>query len=800
MIPTIIRKILSGIYGALVLEDLFPHRIRRLVFHMFGSASLILILVLLFGGEAFDKGIRGGLFLCLSITLFLFTLEAYYYSIMVRARDGEFFVCFDIGEVLFYADDEDLTRALLFSDLGDEGMKRLGYTEDQIKDFLTTREHKMFGGVLSGVTNHIHHEEYFSMIYQNDKALQDFLFQNGLGEKEFVGSMVWVVNRERRTIEKERFWSRESLSRIPGIGKNWSYGETYTLDRYGEDLTESTVGYDSGYVKSKETAVARLESVLTRGRGSNAVIVSDDDNSRRDVVTMLSHKINDGTSLISLQHKRVFLINPNAIVESANDKIGFEREFSVMLGEAIHAQNVILVIPNFASFAKSASVMGADVLSILVPFISSPAIHVILLDSKKDYHEFLSNKVSVTENFEMIQTDTGDDSAIISMLIEEVEKIEKESKALITYPAILAIVTSANRYFDPELKVQKSREMMVESVQGAFNNGRKLVLKSDVLVTVELKTGIPMSTPQGEEKEMLKHLEEILHERIIGQEEAVKVISEALKRNRAGVRNPDKPIGTFLFLGPTGVGKTETTKALAEVVFGNAEVISRFDMSEFRDDMALERLIGSFGTGKSGALSMALREKPYGVLLLDEFEKTTTDIINLFLRVFDEGIFTDAEGRKINAKNNVIIATSNAGSELIWDIVKNGNKLVDEKDRVMNAIIEQGIFKPELLNRFDAVVLFHPLSPEHLHKIAALMINKFKKRMRDKGIMIEATDGFISYLVGKGNDPKFGARPMNRAISEEVEKFVADKIISGDIKEGGKIVFDVDTAGALLIK
>ncbi len=798
--PNTIKKILSGIHSVLVLEDLFPHRIRRVVFHMFGSASLILIVVLIFGGEAFDRSIRGGLFLCLSIALFLFTLEAYYYSIMVRAREGEFYVCFDLGEVLFYAEDEDLTKSLLFSDIGDEGMKRLGYSEEQIKDFLTNRDHVMFDKVLAGIENHISHEEYFSLIYQNDKGLSDFLFQNGLGEKDFVGSMVWVVNRERRVIEKERFWSKESLSRIPGIGKNWSYGETYTLEKYGEDLTENAVSYDSSYIKSKELAVSRLESILTRGRGSNAVIVSDDDNSRKDIITMLSQKINGGTSLISLQHKRVFIINPNSLVESASDKISFEREFSLMLGESVHAQNVILVIPFFSSFAKSASTLGADVLSILIPFISSSAIHIILLDSKKDYHEFLSNKSSITENFEMIQTDTGDDSAIISVLIEEAEKIEKDVKVLITYPAILAIVSSANRYFDPSLKAEKSKEMIIESVQSAFNRGSAIVLKSDVLTTVEVKTGIPVSAPQGEEREMLKHLEEILHQKIVGQDEAVKVISEALKRNRAGVRNPDKPIGTFLFLGPTGVGKTETTKALAEVVFGNSEVISRFDMSEFRDNLALERLIGSFGSGKSGALSMALREKPYGVLLLDEFEKTTTDIINLFLRVFDEGIFTDAEGRKINAKNNIIIATSNAGSELIWDIVKKGNKLVEEKDRVINAIIEQGIFKPELLNRFDAVVLFHPLSTDDLHKIAGLMIKKFQTRMRDKGVMVEATDGFIGYLVSKGNDPKFGARPMNRAVAEEVEKLMADKIISGDIKEGGKITFDIDQNGVLQIK
>ena len=195
-----------------------------------------------------------------------------------------------------------------------------------------------------------------------------------------------------------------------------------------------------------------------------------------------------------------------------------------------------------------------------------------------------------------------------------------------------------------------------------------------------------------------------------------------------------------------------------------------------------------------------LREKPYGVLLLDEFEKTTGDIVNLFLRIFDEGLFTDADGRKINAKNNIIIATSNAGSDLIWEIIKSGADLESKKDEVIDTIIKNGIFKPELLNRFDAVVLFHPLVKEDLRKVAKLMIEKFSKRMKERGIAVEATTEAISYLVDKGTDPKFGARPMNRAIQEEVEKLLAEKIIAGEIKQGSRVSFEADAGGMLIMK
>jgi len=796
MIPKQIKKIIEDLYPVLTLEDLFPHRIRRIVLQMFGSASLVLSIVLVFGGEMADGSIKGGAFLCVSITLFLFTLEAYFYSVVVRSKDS-FPVSFDIGEVLYYADDDDLTRALFFSDIGDLGMKRLGYTEGDIKKFLVERNHSPFLGIFDSISEHIYARDYFKIIYENDSDLRDFLFKKAIGEDEFVGALAWEVDKNRKVIDKERLWSRNNMSRIAGIGKNWSYGETYTLDKYGYDITEGFQEFESAYSKSKAKVVARLESVLVRGNGSNALVVSDDESSRMNVVTILAQMISKGDSLIHLQHKRVFVINPNQIIENTGDKISFEREFDMMLNEANRAQNVIVVIPEISAFIKSASTLGVDVLSLVVPFIHSSNIHLIGLDSKKNYYDFLGNRSTVIENFEMIATDGGDDESLIAMLLEEAEYIESNTKVLVTYPAVLAIVDSSKKYFDEPIRATKSKEILVESIGLILGQGRKTLIKSDILSLVESETGIPTSAPTGKEKEILLNLKELLMLRIIGQNEACEVVAEALKRGRAGVGNPNKPIGTFLFLGPTGVGKTETVKALAQIMFESENNISRLDMSEFRDYSAMERLIGSFNSDALGTLSLALREKPYGVLLLDEFEKTTQDVLNLFLRIFDEGVFTDAHNSKINARNNVIIATSNAGSEIIWDIIRNGGSLEDQKSRVIDTIIASGIFKPELLNRFDAVVLFHPLQAKDLEQIAGLMMDKLAKRMKERGIIIQHTPEFINYLVSKGNDPKFGARPMNRAIEDDVERYVADKIIRGDIVQGDKVTFEINSEGGI---
>jgi|CXWL01.1.fsa_nt_gi ATP-dependent Clp protease ATP-binding subunit ClpC len=385
------------------------------------------------------------------------------------------------------------------------------------------------------------------------------------------------------------------------------------------------------------------------------------------------------------------------------------------------------------------------------------------------------------------------------MLEIEAERLERHSRVFVTYPALVAIAESAGRYFDLASVTEKAKDLLLEVPGEAASKGRHIVLREDVLKLVESTTGIPTGAPGGAEKQALLHLEDMLRARVVGQEEAIKVVAEALKRSRAGVKNPDKPIGTFLFLGPTGVGKTETTKALADVYFGSEAQMSRLDMSEYRDSHAVDRLIGSFGEAGLGRLPELLREHPYGVLLLDEFEKTSQDVINVFLRLFDEGTVTDTEGRKANAKNTIMIATSNAGSELVWDIVKSGGDLNARKQEVIDSIVASGAFKPELLNRFDAIVLFHPLNAEDLRQIARLMMDRFAKRMLDRGIAIETKDRAIDYLVAKGTDPKFGARPLARAIAEEAERIVSEKIIEGEIREGSRVAFDTDPSGMLKI-
>jgi ATP-dependent Clp protease ATP-binding subunit ClpA len=329
---------------------------------------------------------------------------------------------------------------------------------------------------------------------------------------------------------------------------------------------------------------------------------------------------------------------------------------------------------------------------------------------------------------------------------------------------------------------------MGELAQTVASRGDTTVGYNDVMNHIQAKTQIPVGTISEEERAKLEHLEDELHMHVVGQEQALKVIADALRRSRAGVRNPNKPIGTFLFLGPTGVGKTEAAKALARVFFGAESAMVRFDMSEFQAEDGLERLIGAPGLG-AGLLSNQLREHPYSVVLLDEFEKTHPKVLDLFLQVFDEGIFHDAGGKKVNAQNTILIATSNAGSAHIREAVKQQLPLESVEKNIIDGVIAEGKFKPELLNRFDALVLFHPLTIEEYRQVAVLMLEKLRQRLRERNLDIAINDALIHALLEKGVDPDFGARPMNRAVQELVEQAIAKKIIHGSVKPGTTITF-----------
>jgi ATP-dependent Clp protease ATP-binding subunit ClpA len=535
-----------------------------------------------------------------------------------------------------------------------------------------------------------------------------------------------------------------------------------------------------------------LETILVKKNGANAILISEDPQNTSELTAMLSMAIERGYAYGELEKKRVFYLRPSEMLGGVTNKVEFENILTKILKEASDVGNIIIAIENFSMLIDSANVFGSDIISIFSTFFNSPDLHIIALSNKQRYHNSIEPNKSLISFFEKVDIPDKDKDAVSRILEDEVLSVEKHGKIFITYPALQAIVEGTERYFSEAFLYDKARDVLTEIVPYIKHQKRSIVTKEDILSFFASKTGIPQGEVKEEEKEKLINLEGSLHKRVVGQNEAITAISNALRRARAGVGNTHRPIGSFLFLGPTGVGKTETTKALAETFFGSEDKILRFDMSEYKTDDALKRLIGSFEEGRSGLLSKKLRENQYSVLLLDEFEKTNKDVHDLFLQIIDEGYFSDMDGNKVNVRNTIIIATSNAGSDLIFDYVTKGENLVNKKDEIIKAIVERGIFKPELINRFDCAILFAPLGEEDLKKIAGLMLIKLEDRLKEKGIGIKITNKLISDVAHQGMDLAFGARPMNRYIQEKIEASIANKIIRGELNRGDIVSLDIE--------
>jgi len=630
--------------------------------------------------------------------------------------------------------------------------------------------------------------DFARVLYQKDEEFAQFLFSYQIQEDEFAGGAEWVERFSILSAKRERWWSRNNLGRISGIGKDWSYGSVYLLEKYGKDITTTTL-YTSIIPSSVqyESNIKELETTLTRGRQSNILIVGDGEIGKTEIIAHLAHKIEEGRVAAALQHKRVIILDGAVLITAMKEKGVFEERLLQTFNQAVKAGNIILVLKNFPTFMESARSIDSDIVTLLQPYFTSPGIQIIATSGVNNFHKVLESRSQFMEYFEVSLIRSIDEAATVRMLEIQAERLERQRGVLFTYPAVVMVARSADRYFTQRSLLDKGLDLLEEVIGLTLRDKRRVVTKQDVLALIEAKTGIPLGEADEKERGKLLNLESVLHERVIGQNRAIEAVSKAMRRSRAGVRNQDRPMGSFLFLGPTGVGKTETAKALAEAFFGGEKKMMRLDMSEYRTADALSRLIGSFEGSKQGRLVAMLKQQQYGVLLLDEFEKTNKEVLDLFLQIFDEGQFSDMTGKKINARNIIIIATSNAASDLIWEHSKEGEGTSLSEADLVDEIIKRDIFKPELLNRFDGVIVFDPIDKKSAREIALLLLNKLQKRLKKKGVSLLVNDDLVDMVVRHGYNVKFGARPMKRAIQERVEQVVADKMIREGIAAGTTI-------------
>ncbi len=686
-------------------------------------------------------------------------------------------------------DEHDLTRGFLMSTYGHEIMIRSGIDFAAVETFLQGDRQRLSVDVLTIQSGtFITLQNVGEFLLESDTAFKAFLFKNGVTPALFKGANEWVWRVHAKYKRKYRWWSRDNLGTINGLGREFSYGIATRLRRYQRDInTSSAFSVFLSNTAYANEVIEKIETTLTRSKAANVMLIGEPGVGKMDMLIELGRRMREGHSIASLSAKRLMVFDVDLFVASHSSKGEFEAEFLTLMMQTEHAGNIIVVIENFASFLASVAALEANAADLLGRFLTSTNVQIVATTDPHSYHASLETNQQLLQYFEPILIEVPDNSSTVRVLEEASWVHEHKHSVYFTYPAIERVAESADHYIIEGVMPDKAVSLLSEVASHAGYDKRLTIDPDFVDLCVSQKTGIPVGPVSAGERDVLMHLEDVLHKRVVGQERAIGVIASAMRRARAGIQSKEKPIGTFLFLGSTGVGKTETAKALAHTFFGDESNMVRFDMSEFSDEDSLTRLLGT--TESVGVLPSALREHPYCVLLLDEFEKSSVPVHDLFLQVFDEGVFTDARGDRVNARNTIIIATSNAGSDLIWQYVKEGKHPEDEKDAIIDAIIERRIYKPELLNRFDAIVLFEVLGESEQRTIAEMMLKDLQKRISERGYTLVVNDVLLNVLMKEGYDPEFGARPMRRAIQDLIEERVAFKIIEGGLKPGDSIEF-----------
>ncbi len=645
-----------------------------------------------------------------------------------------------------------------------------------------------------------------------------------------------------------------------GKGARGKSVATPVLDRYSRDLTALAREGKLDPVIGRETEIQRVIQILSRRTKNNPCLMGEPGVGKTAVVEGLAQMIAAGNIPETIADKRVVTLDLSGMVAGSKYRGEFEERIKRVLAEVMDNGDVLLFIDEIHTIIGAGGAEGAlDASNILKPSLARGELQLIGATTIEEYRKYIEKDSALERRFQPVTVEEPSEDETYEILKGLRGHYERHHSVKITDEALKAAVKLSARYINDRFlpdkaidlideassklrltnfvepaqigdlereiaalekqkeaaikaeayekageikkKQQKKREK-IEKVREKWQKekvSRRLVVgENEIADVVSGWTKIPVKKLEEEESERLKKLESILHQRVVGQEEAVTAVAKAIRRGRVGLKDPRRPIGSFLFLGPTGVGKTELCKALAEAMFGTESALIRVDMSEYMEKHSVSKMIGSppgyVGYDEGGQLSEKVRRNPYSVILFDEIEKAHPDVFNILLQVLDDGHVTDAQGRKIDFKNTILIMTSNAGAENIISPKRLGFTSVDDekenyrfmKDRVMEEV--KRIFKPEFINRIDEVMVFHPLNKNDMKEIVSIMLETINKRTRQQmGITLHVTEEGREYLIEKGYDPKYGARPLRRAIQSMVEDKLAEEILDGTVKEGDQV-------------
>ncbi|MFR1564471.1 MAG: ATP-dependent Clp protease ATP-binding subunit [Anaerotignum faecicola] len=644
--------------------------------------------------------------------------------------------------------------------------------------------------------------------------------------------------------------------------------ETETLDKFSRDMTALAKQGKFDPIVGREQEIERIIRILSRRTKNNPCLMGDPGVGKTAIVEGLAQKISDGNVPDTLRHKRILSLDLSAMVAGSKYRGEFEERMKKALEDVKAAGNIILFIDEIHTVIGAGAAEGAiDASNILKPALARGEIQLIGATTLEEYRKHIEKDAAFERRFQPVRVEEPTEAVAVQMLTALKDPYEMHHRVRISDEAIAAAVRLSARYvterflpdkaidlideaasclrlsaytaptsikeleariaeleqeketaikteeFEQAAEIKKLQDGLRTSLKAAkrawestHDSGEIVVTADNVAEIVSRWTGIPVQSMQEEESQRLLHLEEVLHKRVIGQDEAVKALAKAVRRGRVGLKDPNRPIGSFLFLGPTGVGKTELSKALAEALFGDENAMVRIDMSEYMEKHSVSRMVGSppgyVGYEEGGQLSEKVRRNPYSVVLFDEIEKASPEVFNILLQVLDDGHITDGQGRKVDFKNTVIIMTSNAGARSIAAPKRLGFTSVETPEQsyemmkkgVMDEI--KNIFKPEFLNRIDDIIVFHPLEKEEITRIVRLLTDVMAKRVKENmNITVSFTKKAIEKIAEEGYDKAYGARPLRRAIQSKIEDAFAEEYLLGNIKAGDKVSVGLKTNG-----
>ena len=710
------------------------------------------------------------------------------------------------------------------------------------------RESKKMGSDYIG-TEHL----LIGIMREGDSIAVRIMLELNVNPQKLYNEIVKVVNEYDNNSAEEP----ESNNKV-----STSYNSTPTLNQFGTDLTKLAESGKLDPVIGRKDEIERVLQILSRRTKNNPCLIGEPGVGKTAVVEGLAQKIVSQDVPEILKNKRVVSIDISSMVAGAKYRGDFEERIKKSLNEVKKAGDVILFIDEIHTIVGAGAAEGAiDAANIMKPLLASGEIQVVGATTLNEYRKYIEKDAALERRFQPITVNEPSIDDSIQILKGIRDKYEAHHNVKILDEAIEAAVNLSSRYINDRFLPDKAIDLIdeasskirlkaytepenIKKIEEDLENTKKEkeeaitiqdfekaaslrdrehnlkdelkkqkakwkdkntkniinITAEDIAEVVSMWTGIPAQKINKSENEKLRNLEETLHKRVVGQEEAVSAVAKAIRRGRVGLKDPRRPIGSFLFLGPTGVGKTELSKALAESLFGDENAIIRVDMSEYMESHSTSKMIGSppgyVGFDEGGGLTEKVRRKPYSVILFDEIEKAHPDVMNMLLQILEDGRLTDSHGRTVNFKNTVIIMTSNVGARLITDkktlgfaTNENGENADNKeyeaiKKEVLAELKKQ--FRPEFINRVDEVIVFHKLTKVDLEKIVDIMLKQVRERLQDQGISMEVDNSAKDLIIRKGTDSSFGARPLRRAIQSMLEDKLAEEILDGNIKPGDK--------------